>query len=119
VGSPDQAVALGIAYVPEDRRRHGVILDLPVAQNISMAIHRRIFPHRWLRLGAERQLALDYVQALGIKASSPEALASSLSGGNQQKVSIARWLAAKPKLLILDEPTQGVDIGAKSEIHRI
>jgi rhamnose transport system ATP-binding protein len=117
--SPQEAIARGIAYVPEDRRRHGVVLDLPIAHNMTMAIHRRFFPATWLRLGAERQLALDFVRDLAVKCSGPEAPGGSLSGGNQQKVSLARWLATKPKLLILDEPTQGVDVGAKGEIHKI
>jgi rhamnose transport system ATP-binding protein len=117
--SPAEAVALGIAYVPEDRRHHGVILELPVAPNMTMAIHRRIFPRGWLRFGAERALALDFIRDLAVKCAGPEAPASSLSGGNQQKVSLARWLATKPRLLILDEPTQGVDVGAKSEIHHL
>ena len=119
IRSPAEAVAHGIAYVPEDRRRHGVILELSIAQNITLAIQRRIFPGAWLRLGAERQLALEFIRELAIKAYGPEAPGGSLSGGNQQKVSLARWLATKPKLLILDEPTQGVDVGAKSEIHKI
>ncbi|TAK96927.1 MAG: sugar ABC transporter ATP-binding protein, partial [Verrucomicrobia bacterium] len=119
ISSPQEAVAHGIAYVPEDRRRHGVILEMPISQNMTLAIHRRIFPGAWLRLGAERQVALDFIRDLGVKTSGPDAPGSSLSGGNQQKVSLARWLATKPKLLILDEPTQGVDVGAKSEIHKI
>jgi rhamnose transport system ATP-binding protein len=119
IQSPPEAVAQGIAYVPEDRRRHGVILELPIAQNITMAIQRRIFPGAWLRFGAERQLALEFLRDLDVKTYGPEAPGGSLSGGNQQKVSLARWLATKPKLLILDEPTQGVDVGAKSEIHKI
>jgi rhamnose transport system ATP-binding protein len=119
IRSPQDAVARGIAYVPEDRRRHGVILEMPIAQNMTMAIHRNIFRGTWLRFGAERQLALDYIRDLSIRTSGPEAPGNSLSGGNQQKVSLARWLAAKPKVLILDEPTQGVDVGAKSEIHKI
>lgn len=119
VRSPQEAVQLGIAYVPEDRRRHGVILDMPIAHNITLANHRRIFPWGWLRFNAERQLATQYVRELAIKTSDPEAPGNSLSGGNQQKVALARWLATQPKLLILDEPTQGVDVGAKSEIHRI
>ncbi len=119
IHSPPDAVAQGIAYVPEDRRRHGVILELPIAQNITMAIQRRIFPGTWLRFGAERQLALEFIRDLDVKTYGPEAPGGSLSGGNQQKVSLARWLATKPKLLILDEPTQGVDVGAKSEIHKI
>jgi len=119
ISSPQEAVAHGVAYVPEDRRRHGVILEIPIAHNMTMAIHRRIFPGTWLRFGAEKSLAQDFIRDLGVKAYGPEAPGGSLSGGNQQKVSLARWLATKPKLLILDEPTQGVDVGAKSEIHKI
>ena len=119
VRSPQEAVALGIAYVPEDRRRHGVVLELPIAHNMTMAIHRRLFPAAWLRFAAERGLALDFIRNLAVKGAGPAAPGGSLSGGNQQKVSLARWLATKPRLLILDEPTQGVDVGAKSEIHKI
>jgi rhamnose transport system ATP-binding protein len=119
IRSPQEAIAHGIAYVPEDRRRHGAILEMSIAQNITLAIQRRIFPGAWLRLARERELALDYIRDLRVKADRPEAPVNSLSGGNQQKVSIARWLATQPRLLILDEPTQGVDVGAKSEIHKI
>ncbi len=119
IRSPREAVDRGLAYVPEDRRRHGVVLELPVEQNMTMAIHRRLFRGGWLRFGAERTLALDYIRSLAVKTSGPDAPVGSLSGGNQQKVSLARWLATKPAVLILDEPTQGVDVGAKSEIHRI
>jgi len=119
IRSPQEAVTHGIAYVPEDRRRHGVILEMPIAHNMTMAVHDRVFPGAWLRFGAEKQLALDFIRDLGVKAYGPDAPGGSLSGGNQQKVSLARWLATKPKLLILDEPTQGVDVGAKSEIHKI
>lgn len=119
IRSPKEAVAHGIAYVPEDRRRHGVILEMPIAQNMTLAILQRIFPWAWLRLGAEKKLALEMIRDLAVKAYGPDAPGGSLSGGNQQKVSVARWLATKPKVLILDEPTQGVDVGAKSEIHKI
>jgi rhamnose transport system ATP-binding protein len=119
IGSPAEAVARGLAYVPEDRRRHGVILEMPLAHNVTLAIHRALFPGSWLRFGAERNLALEFIRDLAVKASGPEATGGSLSGGNQQKVSLARWLATRPKVLILDEPTQGVDVGAKSEIHRL
>ncbi len=117
--SPQEAVAHGFAYVPEDRRRHGVVLEMPIAHNMTMAVHRRLFAGGWLRFGAERSLALGYIRELAVKCSGPFAPGGSLSGGNQQKVSLARWLATKPRVLILDEPTQGVDVGAKSEIHRI
>ncbi len=119
INSPREAVARGIAYVPEDRRRHGVILELPVEQNISLAIHPRLFRYGWLRPKAERALAESFIRTLDIRTQGPAAPANSLSGGNQQKVSIARWLAAQPRLLILDEPTQGVDVGAKGEIHKL
>ncbi len=117
--SPQDAVARGLAYVPEDRRRHGVVLEMPIEENMTMAVHRRLFRGAWLRFGAERDLALGYIRDLAVKCSGPTAPGGSLSGGNQQKVSLARWLATKPRVLILDEPTQGVDVGAKSEIHKI
>ena len=119
IASAAQAVDLGIAYVPEDRRRHGIVGPMSLASNLTLAIHRRIFPNLWLRLGAERNLAQQLIHDLDIRAAGPAAAADSLSGGNQQKVSLGRWLATEPRLLILDEPTQGVDVGAKSEIHRI
>ncbi|MBM3852415.1 MAG: sugar ABC transporter ATP-binding protein [Verrucomicrobia bacterium] len=117
--SPSEAIARGIAYVPEDRRRHGLVLALPVEENITLAIHRRLFPGSWLRPTAERSLTLEYLRDLAVKCPDPAAPAGSLSGGNQQKISLARWLATRPRLLILDEPTQGVDVGAKSELHRM
>jgi rhamnose transport system ATP-binding protein len=119
IRSPREAVEAGIGYVPEDRRRHGVILEMAIAGNITMGIHPQLFPRSWLRFGAENDLAQAYIRDLAIKAPSPETRAGNLSGGNQQKVALARWLAAKPKVLILDEPTQGVDIGAKAEIHKL
>ncbi len=119
IRNPRDATRHGIAYVPEDRRHHGIVLEMPIAENITMASHGQLFPGGILRRARERQVALEFVEQLGVKASGPDAPGGSLSGGNQQKVSLARWLATKPRLLILDEPTQGVDVGAKSEIHRI
>jgi rhamnose transport system ATP-binding protein len=119
IRTPRDAVEHGIAYVPEDRRRHGVILEMPIAANITMSVHREIFPRAWLRFDTERAVADNCVRDLAIKTSAVDAPASTLSGGNQQKVALARWLAAKPKILILDEPTQGVDVGAKAEIHKL
>jgi rhamnose transport system ATP-binding protein len=118
IDTPQTATALGIAYVPEDRRRHGVILDLSVAANASLA--RLPALSRWglFDFDAERRLASDFVGRLGVKTPSIDAVAGQLSGGNQQKVALARWLATNPSLLILDEPTQGIDVGSKAEIHR-
>jgi rhamnose transport system ATP-binding protein len=117
VDSPARAVALGIAYVPEDRRRHGVILDLPVAANTTLAALRRVSTLGFLNIRREQALAAGFAHRLGIKTPSVETPVENLSGGNQQKVALARWLAADPTVLILDEPTQGVDVGAKAEIH--
>lgn len=119
IGSPRQAISHGIAYVPEDRRKHGVILEMAAAENMTMASHSRWFKGGILRKGIETEAGRGFVEALGIKLSSLASPGGSLSGGNQQKLSVARWLATQPKLLILDEPTQGVDVGAKGEIHRI
>jgi rhamnose transport system ATP-binding protein len=119
VRSPSQAINLGIAYVPEDRRHHGVILDMSIASNITMPLHSSYFPWSWLRLRAERKLAEQQMRDLMVRAPSADTLVNALSGGNQQKVALARWLAGRPKVLILDEPTQGVDVGAKVEIHKI
>jgi rhamnose transport system ATP-binding protein len=119
IDSPARAVALGIAYVPEDRRRHGVILEMSVAGNSSLAILKKIAAFGWLDFSRERSLAASFVQRLGIKVASLDAPVGDLSGGNQQKVAVARWLATDPAVLILDEPTQGIDVGAKAEIHRL
>jgi rhamnose transport system ATP-binding protein len=119
IHSPAQAVAQGIAYVPEDRRRHGVILEMSVAANTTLATLRAISTRGWLNTAREREAAGAFVRMLGIKTASVDAPVANLSGGNQQKVALARWLAANPSLLILDEPTQGVDVGAKAEIHRL
>jgi len=119
IDSPQTATELGIAYVPEDRRRHGVILDLSVAANASLA--RLPALARWglMDFDAERRLSRDFVGRLGVKTPSIDAPVGQLSGGNQQKVALARWLATNPSLLILDEPTQGIDVGSKAELHRL
>jgi rhamnose transport system ATP-binding protein len=113
--SPHEAISCGIAYVPEDRRHHGVVLEMPITSNIAVAA-RQTF---WNHAREELNFCETFVRDLSIKTSNPRAPAGSLSGGNQQKVALARWLATSPKILILDEPTQGVDVGAKSEIHKI
>jgi rhamnose transport system ATP-binding protein len=119
IDSPALAVQHGVALVPEDRRRHGVILDMAVAPNASLAILEHISSFGWINFTRERTNAQSFVWQLGIKTASVDAPVGDLSGGNQQKVALARWLATKPKVLILDEPTQGVDVGAKAEIHRL
>jgi rhamnose transport system ATP-binding protein len=115
IAAPADAIHHGIAYVPEDRRRHGVIGELPVAANVGLASLRGVA----LDFAGERRRADEFVARLGIKTPSIETPVGHLSGGNQQKVSLARWLATGPKVLVLDEPTQGVDVGAKAEIHRL
>jgi len=119
IDSPEHAIGLGIAYLPEDRRRHGVILEMPIATNTTLAILRRISRSGFLDFGIEKQIAVDFSTRLAVKAPATFVSVATLSGGNQQKVALARWLATKPSVLILDEPTQGIDVGAKSEIHRL
>jgi rhamnose transport system ATP-binding protein len=119
IRSPGRAVELGIAYVPEDRRRHGVILEMSVAANATLAVLRGIARGGFLDFAREREIAASYVASLGVKTPSIDTPAGHLSGGNQQKVALARWLATSPRVIILDEPTQGIDVGAKSEIHRL
>src|SRR2546425_236825 len=119
IESAAQAIDCGIAYVPEDRRHHGVILDLPISANITLASL-----DRFSRLGAmdfrrEKEIAADYTRRLSIKTPAIFAPVATLSGGNQQKVALSRWLVTRPSVLILDEPTQGIDVGAKSEIHAL
>jgi rhamnose transport system ATP-binding protein len=119
VESPRHAIALGLAYVPEDRRRHGVIPEMSVAANATLGVLRQIARGPLLDAAREREVAQRFVERFAIKTPSLEAPVANLSGGNQQKVALARWLATKPRVLILDEPTQGVDVAAKAEIHRL
>jgi len=119
IRNPSDAIACGIAYVPEDRRRQGVILDMPVSANITLASLKRLKRFGSFDFQRERQIAGEYVQRFAIKTPSIFDHVSTLSGGNQQKVAVSRWLATKPSVLILDEPTQGIDVGAKAEIHAL
>ncbi len=119
IDSPCRAREFGIGYVPEDRRRLGVIGAMPIAQNVTLPILDRISRMGLLDRIGEDGVAETYRAQLGIKAESVHAPVDSLSGGNQQKVALAKWLASKPCLMILDEPTQGVDVGAKAEVHRL
>src|SRR6185312_5186033 len=119
IASPADAIDLGIAYVPEDRRQHGVVLEMSVAANATLASLPDVSRNGLISRDVEDRLAKRYVNELRIKASSVDAEVGSLSGGNQQKVALARWLATGPSVLILDEPTQGVDVGSKAEIHKL
>lgn len=119
IDSPRAAIQCGIGYVPEDRRRHGVVLDMPIAANTSLASLDRVSRRGWLDRRRENELADRYIGRLRIKTESRDTHAGALSGGNQQKLALARWLATGPRILILDEPTQGVDVGSKFEIHRL
>jgi rhamnose transport system ATP-binding protein len=117
--TPAEALRAGVAYVPEDRHQEGLVLDFPIASNISLPILARMFPRLFVDRAAERRLAQEYATQLRVRMTDVEQLVSALSGGNQQKVVIAKWLATHPRVLILDEPTRGIDIGAKVEVHRI
>jgi rhamnose transport system ATP-binding protein len=121
IGHPIEAINHGIAYLPEDRRRHGVVLDLPISANITLASLKNLTSLRGMSFSfaGERLAAAEYTRRLGVKTPAIFKPVSTLSGGNQQKVALSRWLMTKPSVLILDEPTQGIDVGAKSEIHEL
>ncbi len=119
LSSAAQAIECGIAYVPEDRRRHGVILDLAISANITLASLARFSRFGAMDSGREKEVAADYTRRLRIKTPAIFAPVGTLSGGNQQKVALSRWLVTNPSVLILDEPTQGIDVGAKSEVHAL
>lgn len=119
IKKPDQAIDYGIAYVPEDRKRHGAIQTLPISWNITLPILRRLSTRGFIRKKEEEELVTRQKKDLLIKAVTMKQAVNSLSGGNQQKVVLAKWLAANPKILILDEPTRGIDVGAKQEIYNL
>lgn len=119
IDSPTRAIANGIAYVPEDRHLHGVVEDMPVVENVTIASLDDHTENGLINRASEEETAADAVRRLGVKTPSLFNPVCNLSGGNQQKVALARWMAIKPKLLILDEPTQGIDVGAKAEIYAL
>jgi ribose transport system ATP-binding protein len=118
-GAAKAASRLGIAYVPEDRHLEGVIPGMSVRDNVSLAWLRDNSPGGVVRRARVASLATDLVARLGVRPPDPARAVGSLSGGNQQKVVLGKWLATEPSLLLLDEPTRGVDVGAKSEIHQL
>jgi len=117
--SPDAAARMGLGFVTEDRKREGLCMVLPVRQNVVRASLDRLFPHWLISPGRERQVAHKYIAELSIATPSSERAVAYLSGGNQQKVVLAQWLCAGSDMLILDEPTRGIDVGTKVEIYRM
>ena len=116
---PSEAVEHGIGYVPEDRGHQGLVREMAIRENTSMAVMKSVSRNTFINRAKERLLASRSIKQLSIRATGSEQIVNKLSGGNQQKVVVSKWLASNPKLLIMDEPTRGVDVGAKSEIHRL
>jgi ABC-type sugar transport system ATPase subunit len=119
IRSPREAIALGIGFVPEDRKLKGLMLGLAIKNNITIASLKNVSSRGVMNNGMESAAVDRFIHKLAIKTSGQDQLALHLSGGNQQKVVLAKWLAIRPKILIVDEPTRGVDVGAKKEIHSI
>ncbi len=117
--SPLESLKRGIALCPEDRKAEGIVGDLTIRENIILALQARYGWFKFLSKQKQNEISVKYIQLLGIVTPSPDQLVKNLSGGNQQKVILARWLATNPKVLILDEPTRGIDVGAKTEIQKL
>ena len=118
-GSPTAAMSAGIGFVPEDRRQHGLVMEFSTADNIALASLRRLKRYGLLFASAEREFSLEWAKRLQVKYGRISNPVASLSGGNQQKVVLAKWLCRQPRLLIVDEPTRGIDVGTKAEVHRL
>jgi ribose transport system ATP-binding protein len=119
IRSPKEATIQGIGLVPEDRRNHGLVISLPVRSNIVLPILNKISRLIFTNRSKEKEISNRLISTLDVKTPSTETEVEYLSGGNQQKVVLSKWLAAAPKIIIFDEPTRGIDVGAKSEIHRL
>ncbi len=119
IASPRGAIGAGLALVPEDRKEQGVILEMAVRENLSLASLRRDAHAGFLDRGGECKIAGEMIAKLGVKTPSERQLVQYLSGGNQQKIVLGKWLALKPRVLLLDEPTRGIDVGAKQEIYKL
>ena len=119
IRSPQQAMDYGIAYVPEDRHQQGLVMNFSIASNVTLAILQKVSRLGLLDPRREQKIASEYSSQLNVRSAGVEQLVSALSGGNQQKVVLGKWLATNPSVLILDEPTRGIDVGAKAEVHRI
>ena len=118
-GSPTAAMRAGLALVPEDRRKQGLVVESGVGHNITLAIRQRLARFGLLTSAMENRAAQVWASRLEVKAHALDTVAATLSGGNQQKVVLAKWLATEPSVLIIDEPTRGIDVGTKSEVHRL
>ncbi|HEX8294422.1 MAG TPA: sugar ABC transporter ATP-binding protein [Pyrinomonadaceae bacterium] len=119
IRSPQDAIRHGVYLVPEDRRTAGLIVDMPIRENVTLPALERYAPAGLISFDREKEGSKEVCQRLNVKAPSVEARAANLSGGNQQKVVLAKWLALEPKVLIFDEPTRGIDVGAKAEIYEL
>jgi ABC-type sugar transport system ATPase subunit len=119
IRSPQDAMRLGLAYVPEDRQHHGLVLKMDLASNITLPILPACSNNGWLNDEKERHAALQAAKQMEVRASSLWQKVRELSGGNQQKVVLAKWLGTKPRILILDEPTRGIDVGTKAAVHSL
>ena len=118
-GSPATSVAIGVGFLPEDRKREGLALILPMRENVVVASLRRLFPSGIIQRVKERSVVTDFVKSLDIATPSINRMTKFLSGGTQQKVVLAKWLCTQSRFLIFDEPTRGIDVGAKAEIHQL
>jgi ABC-type sugar transport system ATPase subunit len=118
-GDVPSAIRAGIALVPEDRQHEGLVLPMAIGENLTLAVLRSLGSGPFLNDAREDAVARRFIGDLGIKTPGPELPVNALSGGNQQKVVLGKWLATEPRLLILDEPTKGVDVGAKAEVYRL
>ncbi len=118
-GSPRAAMAAGVALVPEDRRQQGLVMEMAIDHNIALASLASLQDYGLIRRAKEQTLAADWANRLQLKYGRVRNAASTLSGGNQQKVVLAKWLARRPQVLIIDEPTRGIDVGTKAEVHRL
>lgn len=118
-GDAMATIKRGVGFVPEDRRSQGLVMDLSVTRNIALTLRNVLANAGLISPSRERSVATRWMQTLQVKAGSPNAEVSTLSGGNQQKVVLAKWLATEPSLLIVDEPTRGIDVGTKAEVHRL
>ena len=119
IPSPTRARRLGMALIPEDRKTEGLMLPMTVGENLTFAAFDRIAPHGIIDRAAEARLIAEMVKLLGIRTAGPDIPVGQLSGGNQQKVVIAKWLMNRPRIILLNDPTRGIDVGTKQEIYQL